>query len=536
MTLKKSRLPTVHGISSFVGASPNGRERKVLESKIRLLLVVALPALVLGCAALAPGSAAPVSGDDEGCRSFFATLDKAVEESGARDASDFPVPGFPYLRSNRFLAAMAGYLENERERNQWLALMRSADLEAREKEIANLPESALEGLEPAAAAGLGGRAEVTARCRSCSNTLLDRDRLRPGFFETLLPRVGVPDEYSTFMRVAGLFPIFSIPVDIVSARVKKKLKARYALNSGDLPVRGSLTAYTPAGESGLDGGRLAEMIEAASNNPLGIPILNEEEERRVALFLAPVFIQDAFGPYDHPGEVAIDSGGQTAVNVLAPVVYYYFSHALPRGRPILQINYVLWYSARAGGPSPRIERGRLDGLTVRLSLDPKGKTFMMDAMNNCGCYHLFAPAREAVLQVKARPFGQETFAPRRFPEIPPGERLGIRIESGWHQIEGLAAVRASDVSGGMPAGSAVHYELVPYGTLESLPTGDGAHRSMFDASGIATGSERIEPLVFFSMGIPSIGSMRQRGHHPIELTGREHFDDPYLFRRYFDPR
>jgi hypothetical protein len=46
-------------------------------------------------------------------------------------------------------------------------------------------------------------------------------------------------------------------------------------------------------------------------------------------------------------------------------------------------------------------------------------------------------------------------------------------------------------------------------------------------------TERIEPLIFFSMGIPSIGSMRQRGHHAIELTGRDHFDDPLLFEKNF---
>jgi hypothetical protein len=56
---------------------------------------------------------------------------------------------------------------------------------------------------------------------------------------------------------------------------------------------------------------------------------------------------------------------------------------------------------------------------------------------------------------------------------------------------------------------------------------------MFDAKGIAVSTERIEPLIFFSMGIPSIGSMRQRGHHAIELTGRDHFDDPLLFEKNF---
>jgi len=35
------------------------------------------------------------------------------------------------------------------------------------------------------------------------------------------------------------------------------------------------------------------------------------------------------------------------------------------------------------------------------------------------------------------------------------------------------------------------------------------------------------------MGIPKIGSMREQGHHAIELIGRTHFDDPFLFDQSF---
>jgi hypothetical protein len=81
--------------------------------------------------------------------------------------------------------------------------------------------------------------------------------------------------------------------------------------------------------------------------------------------------------------------------------------------------------------------------------------------------------------------------------------------------------------------NALKYDLIPYSFLESLLDGSGNRRGMFDAKGIAVGTERVEPLIFFSMGIPSIGSMRQRGHHAIELTGHAHFDDPLLFEEYF---
>jgi hypothetical protein len=79
----------------------------------------------------------------------------------------------------------------------------------------------------------------------------------------------------------------------------------------------------------------------------------------------------------------------------------------------------------------------------------------------------------------------------------------------------------------------VLYELVSYDVLEALPRQDGRTESIFDAAGIVKGTERIERFILFSMGIPDIGSMRQRGHHAIELIGRVHFDDPDLFDESF---
>jgi hypothetical protein len=78
------------------------------------------------------------------------------------------------------------------------------------------------------------------------------------------------------------------------------------------------------------------------------------------------------------------------------------------------------------------------------------------------------------------------------------------------------------------------YRLAPYEELETLRDADGRARSMFDADGIAYDSPRIEPLIFFSMGIPAVGSMRQRGHHAIRLVGRAYFDDPLLFEKSFE--
>jgi hypothetical protein len=213
------------------------------------------------------------------------------------------------------------------------------------------------------------------------------------------------------------------------------------------------------------------------------------------------------------------------VNPEKPMVYYYLSYAFLKGKPILQINYVIWYSKRAGESPPWIEKGHLDGLTIRISLDDQGKVFMVDVENNCGCYHFFVPQEERVEKVLSRPLRFDPFVAQWLPAIPSGEHLGIRINSGWHQVQRLIAV--GHVADSIP------YALMPYDVLETLPHGDGQTESIFNSKGIAKGSERIERFVLFSMGIRAIGSMRQRGHHATELIGKDHFDNPYLFDQNF---
>ncbi len=78
------------------------------------------------------------------------------------------------------------------------------------------------------------------------------------------------------------------------------------------------------------------------------------------------------------------------------------------------------------------------------------------------------------------------------------------------------------------------YRLVAYDRLEMLPHSENHYESIFNSRGIAKDSERIEFLIFFPMGIPDVGSMRQRGHHAVKLVGRSHFEDPNLFDDNFE--
>ena len=110
---------------------------------VRGLSVAAAALIASGCAT--PES--PFSGHLDSpapqvreCAEWFRMLDARVEEAGVRDAQDARVPGFPYLRANRLLAALRPEAEASGAALQALAeQMQALDLAARRYEIMNLP-------------------------------------------------------------------------------------------------------------------------------------------------------------------------------------------------------------------------------------------------------------------------------------------------------------------------------------------------------------------------------------------------------------
>jgi len=246
--------------------------------------------------------------------------------------------------------------------------------------------------------------------------------------------------------------------------------------------------------------------------------------RILLAFFAPVYNQDVAADWDKMGTV-IWKNGRLGIDRTKPVVYYFFSHAYIQQLPVLQINYVFWNSGRLGELTPWYERGDMDGLTLRVTLDRSGIPVVVDMMNNCGCSHVFIPNRNGVQQVKAVDMGLDPVTPADLPDGFPSRRLSVRINSGWHQAQHIDLFKEAEKQ--------ISYNLVPYRELESLPKEDGTFESMFDQRGIGKGTERVEPYFFFPMGIPEVGAMRQRGHHPTALIGRTHFDDPQLFNRFF---
>jgi len=489
-----------------------------------ILIWTAILASLSACVPALQKTRTPVEGRPAEAVGFFTTLDAAVNDHGVRAASAFPVDGFPYLRTNRFLGHLAGRELGPDAGSRWIAAMRRLDREGRRQEIRNLPDAVVVALtgfyDPADA-----RSSLQRRVEDFGVQLERYDRSQAGVMDALRSAARAPSEYSTAMRVFGLYPLFVVPFGIGTEHAYFRFRQWHAAAPEELPVDGSLTMFVPENTGGRSRDAALQMLRNRNSNALGFPELSPQQETQLIEAFAPVIVQDVAADHDRPGTVQWRDG-TVRVETGVPVVYHYITHSYMGNEPVVQLNYAFWYTARAGRRPPSYEKGPLDGITVRINLDPSGRADLVDIMNNCGCYYLIVPRRDRIEKITPTFSGLYPFVPAYLPEKFPDQPLTLRIISGWHQVERVSAAAPPDTP-------SVTYRLLPYDRLESLPRADGSRASVFTAKGIMKDSERIEPYIFFSMGIPKIGYMRQRGHHAVELVGRAHFTDPDIYNRYF---
>ncbi len=451
---------------------------------------------------------------------FFRQLDSEVEHARVNHRAYARIEGFPYLRASRYLVALKDRLDSPDRKKTWLLAMQALDIEARGKEIANLPKSAVERLTRDVQGQVSERRQELLRTTSeLSGLLLNHDIKTGTLYPTLIEAVEVPDDYSIAMRTFGLYPVVMPVVAYFTDRAYDKMRERNQTPAAEQVAHGRTVAYSPPNVSLDKKAEIGRIYRESARDVFGLLRLSEKDKQLLVQIFAPDFIHDVAESFDIPGEVNWESD-QLTIDSRKPVVYYYFTPSLFQGKPIQQINFVTWTAGRLGPNSPSIERGELDGITLRISLDDSGEPILVDGMNNCGCYHFFIPRKERLQGVIPTSWEFDPvvidYLPPDFPEKP----IGIRVTSGWHQVE--------DVGTSLTAETRETYRLLPYHLLESIPRGPDDFASMFDDEGVGIGSDRIEIYIFFSMGIPRVGAMRQRGHHPTKLVGRAHFDDPHL--------
>jgi hypothetical protein len=455
---------------------------------------------------------------------FFNQLDMTVNKYAVSDASGFVVPGFPYLRSNRFLAAMKGRLDTSELAAYWVEQMLALGLASHRKELSNLSTAALMEISIATGETLD-QDTVYQKAESYALRLFREDQTSPDFMDILKRAVTIPDEYSGVARFFGLYPLACIPVSIGTSLAYSRLKKWHRTPLNKLDIDGRLVRFLPeVTDSAADQTFMNSLYDPLSLDIFGLPVLTEMDERRLAKRFAPIIYQDVVKEYDRIGTIMWQDG-RVRVDTGQPAAYFYTSHNFLDGHPVLQINYAFWYSERAGKNAPWIERGPLDGLSYRVTLDRTGKPVMVDIMNNCGCYYFFVPQKAIIAKVVTTPGEIAPLVPTWLPPEFPAKQINLRVNSGWHQVQKVFT-EEGPVSG-------VAYALIPYVALESLPKGIGQRESVFLPTGVMKDSWRIEPYIFFSMGIHNIGYMRQRSNHAIKMVGRAHFTDADLFDKSF---
>ena len=472
------------------------------------ILKLLVLALLGGCASLSHHLEAP-SAQVRGCAQWYEALDRATDDSRVRDAQYARIPGYPYFRVDRTLAALrtrAG--QDPRALQAFAERLAELDLDARRYEILNLPHS---------------HADALQRTADCSRMLRERDLATPEAREALLERARVPDDYSLAARALGLYPLTRL---VFAAGVRRwEKQALETFNSWE-PRQGGVR-YAPPPAQPLSRPMIGGLLARAQFDPLGMSVLSEPELVRLAAVYAPSFEVRIEGDHDRFGEMRWRRDGEVPeVNPSELAVYVQAAHTRYRDRMLLQLVYTIWFPERPRLAPLDLLAGRLDGIVWRVTLAPDGEPLLYDSIHPCGCYHEFFPTPRARPLEPPDRLEEWAFVPQRLPRVAEGERPVLSLASGTHYIEQVSLVRGSD--------SLTRYALRRYDELRSLPRPDGGRRSVFGPDGLIAGSERAERFFFWPIGIASAGAMRQWGRHATAFVGRRHFDDADLIERRFE--
>jgi len=474
------------------------------------LLVVALVAG--GCASVDPYAQAPMRThlertDSVGeCARLLRQVDEHIDAAGVRDAGALRVPGFPYLRVDRFTASLgerAGELRGAGFA-AWSELMARVDQQARAAELAN-----------------SGQPVQDAVIDACRYALAIADG---GELVKLRAAAQVPDDYSTVLRAVGLYPLTRLAFASGIRDWQQRTREVFAADLVDLPRAGTVKHYVPAPA-------LPQLAPPARSVAFALPAPSRAQLVEWAARHAPALEIDTSSDDDRIGTLHWAGGDAPAIAVdtQRPAAYVRTAYTHFGGRVRLQIIYTFWFPARPAEHALDILAGALDGLLWRVTLDESGAPLVYDSIHPCGCYHLFFPTGAVAARPQPDTIDEGLFAPQQAPQVGASERIVLRLASRTHYLQRVKAMPADQ-----PAG--VSYGLHDERVLLQLPWPAGGTRSAYDAAAFVPGSERAERWLFWPMGIASAGQMRQWGRHATAFVGRRHFDDARLLDLYFEPR
>jgi len=464
------------------------------------------------------------------CTSFLQKFDRIVSHTATGDAQAATVTGFPYLRTSRFLTSFRDQEMDQPALRQWLEMMRQLDAQARAMEWSHLEAEWQAFVAAAKPVEMVGSSTMEA-VSQCGRYLVTQDLANPDRLKASRDVVQVADNYQNWMRITGLYSLTRYAALAGIEKLAELTHERYRSKLDELIPVATRKIFTPQATNFLDADQLRSLMQNITRNPLQIPLPSKKQAELLLQHYAPVWVPGQASENDSIGKPSwLTDQSWPYVDTKQPVTYTLLSHTRFQGKTLLQLVYTIWFPGRTAESAIDSLAGHLDGITWRVTLDPQGQALIYDSMHNCGCYHLFFPVAGSGLEpapVNSDPaiVEERVLVPQQVTALQPGERIHLYITAGAHDLVRVLVHR--------PEPTSVSYALVDYNELRSLPTESGVRRSLFDSDGLVPGTERLESLYLWPMGVLRPGAMRQWGRHATAFIGRRHFDQPDLMERYF---
>jgi hypothetical protein len=415
------------------------------------------------------------------CRARYADVDRRIDRAGVRDAGYFPVPGYPYLRTDRLLSSYRNELDGLDKFGRWMLQLREYDSLAREDELANLGMPKTE------------RAGLLSDLRLCAVWLS---------FAELDDR---PSRYRLSQAAQVARPHDSCDAAMAAEAVEPARRRQIA---GDFAKAGTMETsaqvlWQPAPADA--GAIVSNPFQDAGHDELGRLGLPMGEWAALAARHAPRILFDRDGEADVPGTPEL-SGTHAVVNTAQPALYYLVDYARLQGRTVVQLEYFVWFRTR---------NADVDGLIWRVTLDEQGTPLLYASIGAGGRDPLWFP----VGKVHSR--AATTEAAPLLPQAVPAGPFALRLQASSHRLVQLVTLDKAQVA------KADDYVLHPYEELLALPNGNGGSHSLFDPRGVLRGASD-------DHACPDGDAARQWGHHPVSVGGQlYYFDDPWLIERLF---
>ncbi len=469
------------------------------------------------------------------CLTFYDEIEAQLRLFNIQDAQTLSIRGYPYLHSNRLLASYAQAI-TPGTKYFWLDQLQKLGLESLLLTTQNLPLARQEQL-------LKKWQHINAESESfsdlisfCASSLHKYILYDDETLEFLMQQSNIPDNYETWKRAVGLYPIVSFFMAQGISNWHKNSAAKLSQAPESIPIKGVLYRYksNDANNKLTDLNAVKSILKSATNNSLKIPLPSQPELASLFATYAPIWEIDTVTDNDKVGAPYWPTNNVLPeIDLTQPVVYQLASHVHFYGKTLLQLNYFIWMPQRPCTSGFDFLCGRLDGLIWRVTLKENGQPLLYDAIHNCGCYHTFFPVDDLKPLPLTLTYDETAFVPTKAPDFRINQSLTIRLSAVSHYLD---SVYYSDrVVNKSHNYKTTIYKTKPYNTLRSLETNNKEHKSLFQSNGIIVGTERKERWFFWPMGIASPGAMRQWGTHATAFVGRRHFDDPCLLENSFLP-